>query len=320
MKLGASLPLLASLLSISIPAQAKPSNHSIAQWLYTSDIDDEALTLLKRPEIQGVQSLYTWKSLEPQRDQYDFSAIANDLNRTRSQGKHLWVQIQDRSFSTAYNPVPNYLHKPIYNNGSVPQCDGDDCGNNFVPGGWATCQWNPHVRERFQRLLKALAIAFDDKVYGFNLPETSIEVESNTTSGYTCQKYFEGTLDNAAYAASVFNRSYVVQYVNFWPCGWANENNYMSDSFEFFAANGVGVGGPDDIPYKKTMENNAYPYMSKYRNKVPINVVAVQEPDLAATNPKTNKPFTKDEFLDFAEKQLGSQILFWALSAPWLHQ
>jgi hypothetical protein len=318
MKLGVSLPLLASLLSTSISAQ-KTSNHSIAQWLYTSDIDDQALTLLERPEIHGIQSLYTWKSLEPQRDQYDFSAIANDLNRTRSLGKDLWVQIQDRTFSNANNPVPNYLHQPIYNNGSVPQCDGDDCDNNFVPGGWATAQWNPHVRERFQHLLRALAFAFDDKVYGFNLPETAIEVQSNNASGYTCQSYFEGTLDNARYAASVFNHSYVVQYVNFWPCGWANDNNYLSDSFKFFAANEVGVGGPDDIPYKQTMENNAYPYMSEYRDKVPINVVAVQEPDLAAINPKTKMPFTKDEFLEFAEKQLGSRILFWALSAPWLH-
>jgi hypothetical protein len=49
-------------------------------------------------------------------------------------------------------------------------------------------------------------------------------------------------------------------------------------------------------------------------------VVAVQEPDLAAINPNTSKPFTKDEFTSFAEKQLGSKILFWALSSPWLHQ
>lgn len=302
-------------------ACARAFNHSLAQWLYTSDIDEEALSLLSRPEIQGIQSLYTWKSLEPQKDQYDFSAIANDLNRTRSMGKHLWVQIQDRTFSIASNPVPKYLHQPIYNNGSVPQCDGDDCDNHFVAGGWATAQWNPHVRERFQRLLKALAARFDGEVYGFNLPETSIEVQSNsTTTGYSCQGYFEGTLDNARYAASVFNQSCAVQYVNFWPCGWANANNYMGDSFRFFANNGVGIGGPDNIPYKSTMMNNAYPYMSRYRDKVPMSVVAVQEPDLAAINPNTSKPFTKEEFMLFAENQLGSQILFWALSAPWLHQ
>lgn len=311
-----------SLLSAICLVNAEASfNSSLSQWLYTSNIDEEALALLEHPEIQGIQSLYTWKSLEPQRDQYDFSAIENDLNHARSKGKQLWVQIQDRTFSIENNPVPIYLHKPIYNNGSVPQCDGDDCDSDFVAGGWATAQWNSHVRERFQSLLKALAVKFDGKVYGFNLPETSIEVQSNNNAtGYTCQAYFEGTLDNARYAAQVFRRSYAVQYVNFWPCGWANENNYLSDSFQFFADHGVGVGGPDNIPFKQTMENNAYPFMSKYRNKVPINVVAVQEPDLAAINPNTSKPFTKAEFTSFAEKQLGSKILFWALSSPWLHQ
>lgn len=280
----------------------------------------EALNLLERPEIQGIQSLYSWKSLEPQRDQYDFSSISHDLNRVQSKGKQLWIQIQDRTFSAAHNPVPKYLHQPIYNNGSIPQCDGDNCAKDFVPSGFATAQWNPHVRARFQRLLRALAASFDGKIYGLNLPETSIEVQSNNTAtGYTCQGYFNGTFDNARYAASAFTRSYAVQYVNFWPCGWANAHDYMSDSFEFFAENGVGVGGPDDIPYKRTMENNAYPYMSKYRNKVPITVVAVQEPDLKAINPDTSKPFTRDEFMTFAETNLGARILFWALSAPWLH-
>lgn len=321
MKLNWGIFLLArGLLSIVDSVEARGSNHSISQWLYTSEINEEALSLLKRPEIHGIQSLYTWKSLEPENDQYDFSAIANDLNKTKSHGKHLWVQIQDRSFDIAYNPVPKYLQTPLYNNGSVPQCDSDDCDDNFVAGGWATAQWNPHVRERFQRLLKKLAGRFDGKVYGFNLAETAIEIQANNDTGYTCQGYFEGTLDNARYAASMFNQSHVVQYVNFWPCGWANENNYLSDSFQFFADNGVGLGGPDNIPHKQTMERNAYPYMSRYRNKVPISVIAVQEPDLAANNTKTGKSFTKEEFLSFAEKDLGCKILFWALSAPWLQQ
>ncbi|KAJ5871842.1 uncharacterized protein N7529_004195 [Penicillium soppii] len=321
MKLSAEICLLAGgLLSIVDSVEARGFNQSISQWLYTSEINDKAISLLKRPEIHGIQSLYTWKSLEPAQDQYDFSAIANDLNKTKSHGKHLWVQIQDRSFDIAYNPVPKYLQVEFYNNGSVPQCDSNDCDKHFVAGGWATAQWNPHVRERFQRLLKKLAASFDGKVYGFNLAETAIEIQANNDTGYTCQGYFEGTLDNARYAASIFNQSYVVQYVNFWPCGWANEHNYLSDSFQFFADNGVGLGGPDNIPHSPNMEINAYRYMSRYRDKVPISVIAVQEPDLAANNTKTGKPFTKDEFLSFAEKDLGSNILFWALSAPWLQQ
>ncbi|THC89456.1 hypothetical protein EYZ11_011098 [Aspergillus tanneri] len=315
MKFTSAAFLLGTLLSVSSSAQA------VSHWLYSSEVDKAAQSLLDRPDIGGVQSLYSWRSLEPRKDHYDFSAIARDVNITASKGKQLWIQIQDRSFSIARDPVPDYLHHPIYNNGSVPQCDGDDCEHNFIPGGWATAQWNPHVRARFQRLLKALASRFDGQVYGINLPETAIEVQSNNTrTNFTCQGYFEGELDNARYAASVFNHSYAVQYVNFWPCGWNNQNGYLRRSFEFFAEHGIGVGGPDNIPYKKTMEKNAYPYMSEYRDRVPINVVAVQEPDLAAINPNTSKPFTKDEFTDFAVNRLGVKIIFWALSAPWLSQ
>lgn len=146
----------------------------------------------------------------------------------------------------------------------MPQCDGDDCNSNFVAGGWVAAKWNPLVRERFQQLLKALAAQFDRKLYGINLLETSIEVQSKKNiTGYTCQGYFEGALDNARYAAQVFKHSYTVQYVNFWPCDWVNENNYLSDSFQFFADHGVGLSGLDNIFYKETMENNAYLSMSK---------------------------------------------------------
>ncbi|KAB8234222.1 hypothetical protein ETB97_001430 [Aspergillus alliaceus] len=306
--------LLVALLSLG-SVQAKPAN-----WLYTSDLDNEAQKLLDRPDISGVQTLYTWKSLEPQKDTYDFSAIHNDLNLTTSKGKHLWIQLQDRSFNIANDPVPSYLYHPIYNNGSVPQCDAPDCEENFIPGGWAAAHWNPFVRVRFQRLLDALAKDLDGKIYGLNLPETAIEVQmNNTQTNFTCEAYFRGELENAKHAAKAFRQSYVVQYVNFWPCGWANENQYLSDSFEFFGQNGIGVGGPDNIPYKKTLENNAYPFMDAYRNQVPISVVAVQEPDLKAVNPKTNRPFTKEEFVVFAEGRLGVDVIFWALSSPWLH-
>jgi hypothetical protein len=309
--------LVGSLFTIVDHVRASNSSSAIAHWLYTSEIDADTQSLLERPDIVGVQSLYSWKSLESEEDKYDFSAVHQDLDLVRSKGK-LWIQVQDRSFSIASNPVPNYLHQPMYNNGSVPQCDGDNCDANFTPGGWVAVQWNEHVRARFQRLLEALATSFDGRIYGINLPETSIAVQ--TANNYTCQGYFEGELDNARFAASIFHHSYVVQYVNFWPCGWANEGGYLADSFAFFANHSIGIGGPDDIPYKSTQENNAYPYMSEYRDKAPISVIAVQEPDLAAINPNTSKPFTKQEFTDFATKQLGVDIIFWALSSPWLHQ
>ena len=46
--------------------------------------------------------------------------------------------------------------------------------------------------------------------------------------------------------------------------------------------------------------------------------MAVQEPTLTYTNPETKKPFTRDEFVAFAEGYLGVDIIFWATASPWL--
>lgn len=65
---------------------------TIEQWLYSSEVDDAALALL-RQDIVGVQALYSWKSLE----------------------KQLWVQLQDRTFNPTNDPVPIYMHSVYYN-------------------------------------------------------------------------------------------------------------------------------------------------------------------------------------------------------------
>ncbi|OBT82506.1 hypothetical protein VE02_09757 [Pseudogymnoascus sp. 03VT05] len=193
------------------------------------------------------------------------------------------------------DPVPQYMNTPFYNNGSAPTCDGDNCEADFQLSGWAAQQWNPTVRKRYQALLKALAEKFDGKVYGLNLPETSIEV-NQTANGYTNEGYFNGELENAGYAAKVFKKAYVVQYVNFWADGWADDNNRFT------------------IP-STTSPNTA---SAGYHDKVPITVVAVQEPDLAEKNLKTEKPFTMAEFVDYAVNVLKVRIIFWAASFPWL--
>ncbi|KAM4065513.1 hypothetical protein HRG_004182 [Hirsutella rhossiliensis] len=290
----------------------------LQHWLYSSDVDDAALAILDRPDLEGVQALYRWRDLESEKAKYDFSKIIEDLKRVQAKGKKLWVQLQDRTFFIKNIPTPKYMQTPLYSNGSVPTCDGENCERNFEHGGWMAAQWNPHVRERFQALMKAMADELDGQIYGLNLPETSIEVEQGKNN-YTSEGYFQGELENAAYAASVFEKSYVVQYVNFWPDGWENNNNYFTKSFSFYAKHGVGVGGPDLIPYDKGQEKNSYPFLREYRDKVPISVVAVQEPDLKKIYNETGKPFTKEEFVDYATKRLGVRIIFWATASPWLN-
>jgi len=275
--------------------------------------------LLARPDIAGVQIVYSWRSLEPGKGVYDFSAIERDLAAVNAIGKDLFIQIQDRFFSPEARYVPDYLlNEPQYGGGLVAQDDNPGEGQ-AVGHGWVAMQWNPAVRERYQALLKALAEEFDGRVFGVNLPETAIDIDQKQDkTGFSCDAYFEAELQNAAVARASFRTSHVVQYVNFWPCEWANDRNYMGRLFEYAAANRIGLGGPDIVPNRKAQMENAYPFFNRYKGKLDLVAMAVQEPTLIYKNPNTGRPFSKEEFVDFASSYLGADLIFWSPESPWL--
>jgi hypothetical protein len=295
-------------------AIAAPQN-----YLFAGSGDLVQITpLIRRPEIAGVQVVYTWKSLETAKDHYDFAQIEQDLRYLEALDRKLFIQIQDRFFQIEHRNVPLYLQQDsIYGGGIVPQVDNP--GENKPEGyGWVAQQWNPEVRKRYQKLLQALAEKFDGRVFGVNLPETAVGVDvERDKTGFTCDGYFAAELENIAFARKVFTKSQVVLYANFWPCEWENDKKYMSRTFEFAEAHRLGLGGPDIVPYKKPQMKNSYPFFNKYKGRLSLVAMAVQEPTLTYTNPETKKPFTREEFLSFAENYLGVDIIFWSTTAPW---
>jgi hypothetical protein len=311
------LTACASLLFFSNAVHATPAPEN---FLYTSSGNLAAVqSMLSRAEIGGVQIVYNWKDLETAKGKYDFSAIEKDLAFTSSLNKKLFIQIQDRFFEAKARNVPAYLMSdPEYDGGITAQFDNPG-ENKPVGSGWVAQQWNPAVRERYQALLTALSEKFDGKVFGINLPETAIDLDpKHPAKGYSCDTYFEGEMANLAFARKAFAKSHVVQYVNFWPCEWENDHNYMGRLFAFAAENHIGLGGPDIVPYRKGQMKNAYPFFNQYKGKLDLVSMAVQEPTLTYKNPKTKKAFTKDEFRGFAEDYLGADIIFWSTSTPWL--
>lgn len=315
-RLLAAFVLFSSLQDAAVAASA-PGN-----FIYTSSGDLEAARpLLSRPDIGGAQIVYNWRQLETAKGQYDFSAIEADLATLDGLNRKLFIQIQDRFFEPKARNVPDYLMTDKeYGGGITAQFDNPG-ESKPVGSGWVAQQWNPAVRQRYQALLSALAAKFDGKVYGVNLPETAIDLDpKHEPEGYSCDAYFEGELENLAFARKAFHKSKVVQYVNFWPCEWENDHNYMGRLFEFAAKNDVGLGGPDIVPYRKGQMKNSYPFFNKYKGKLSFVGLAVQEPTLTYRNPKTKKPFTKDEFVDFADNYLGADIIFWSTSTPWLRR
>lgn len=289
-------------------------------YIYTSSGDLHGIEkMITRKDIGGVQIVYNWKALETSKDVYDFSVIEKDLNYLTGLNKKLFIQLQDRFFEPQARYVSDYILKDKeYNGGLVPQYDNPG-ENKPVGSGWVTQQWNPAVRERFQKLIGELAKKFDGKIQGINLPETSIDIDmKKDKTGFSCDRYFQAELENLKFARSAFRESYVLQYVNFFPCEWENDHQYMSRLFDFAYKNNIGLGGPDIVPGKKAQMKNSYPFFNQYKGKLSLVAMAVQEPTLTYTNPKTKKPFTKEEFTAYAEHFLGVKIIFWSVESPWL--
>ncbi|WOI54083.1 hypothetical protein [Parvularcula sp. LCG005] len=309
--------LFVCLLSLCVSgAQAAPP----ANFLYTGEeLDERTLALLARPDIDGIQIIYNWRELEPAEGEFDFSAIRADLESVQTLDKKLFIQLQDRFFSSQWRPIPQYiLTEPDYAGGLVPQIDNPGEG---VPQqqGWVTIQWNPFVRARFQNLIIALADEFDGDIYGINLPESAIDIDQEADeTGFSCDRYYRATLENVRVASTAFRTSHVVQYVNFWPCEWNNDQGYMQDIFEDAVAQGYGLGGPDIVPYRRGQMKNAYPFFNKHREELDLVAMAVQEPTLTYTNPETGAQFEREDFVDFAQNYLGVDVIFWTVEAPWL--
>ncbi|WP_110751601.1 hypothetical protein [Phyllobacterium leguminum] len=302
-------------LILCAPAAGAPAN-----FLYMGSGDlEKSSALLQRPDIDGVQVVYSWKSLEPAKGQYDFSSIEQDLAAADAAHKKLFIQIQDRFFSPEARNVPDYLlTDPQYGGALVAQVDNPG-ESKPVGHGWVAMQWNPSVRVRYQALLKALAEKFDGKVFGVNLPETAADVDQkHDKSGFSCDAYFDAEMQNLKVARAAFGKSHVVQYVNFWPCEWDNDHDYMGRLFKYAASHRIGLGGPDIVPFNKAQMKNSYPFFHRYKSKLDLVALAVQEATLTYKNPATGKPFTRQEFARFASDYLGADIIFWSAETPWL--
>lgn len=236
--------------------------------------------IITQHEFDGVQIVYTWKSLEPEKDHYDFSKIESDLLIANKLHKKLFIQIQDRFFKPQAKYVPAYLLKnPVYGGGITMQLDKPGEDKSLVTA-WVASQWNGEVRFRYQKLIKALADKFDGKIYGINLPETAIDIDVKHNPTFSCDKYFDAELENIGTTRKYFKHSYVVQYVNFFPCEWNNDHNYMNRLFQYALDNNIGLGGPDIAPYKKAQMKNSYQFFHKYKGQLVLVAMAVQEPTM----------------------------------------
>lgn len=85
MTINIRLTIAVILLAVTLPIFAKtPEN-----FIYTSSGDLEAASaIIGRSDIGGAQIVYNWRSLESEKNKYDFSLIEKDLARLKVANKN----------------------------------------------------------------------------------------------------------------------------------------------------------------------------------------------------------------------------------------
>ena len=271
---------------------------------------------LAHPRVVGAQLTYTWRELEPERDRYDFASIREQLTLLQQHGKLLFIQISDVSFSERV-PVPEYLlSDSAFHGGAVRKYEGA----KGVFDGWVARRWDPAVRARFARLLEALAREFDGLIEGVNLPETAIGFESAEfhPPGFTFDAYAAGVLATMRDARRAFAQSCVIVYANFMPGEAlpAVDHGYLREIYALAERIGVGVGGPDLLPYRKGQQANSLPLIAA-RSAGVIAGMAVQDGNLADIDPSTGRPVTVDALYRYAADHLRLDYIFWGIEEPY---
>jgi hypothetical protein len=325
MKNARKLVWLASFIWLCcVGVAAKPIHHYVFFGQDREKIKD-ASSFLETKSLEGAQVAYSWRQLEPGKDEYDFSAVREDLAFLTSKGKKLFIQIQDVTFSESFINVPRYLLKdPQYNGGADKQYRYkyiNHIEENVSVLGWMARRWDPAVQERFHKLLFVLGKEFDGKIEGVNFAETSFEVGDTGRlfpKGFTFENYRDGIITNMKALRRAFPKSAVLVYANFMPGEWlpTEDKGYLRAIYKAAKELRVGVGGPDLLPYKKSQMNNSYPLIRDAAGAVPVGV-AVQDGDYEHENPKTGKRVTLPEIIEFATEYLKVDYIFWCTEEPY---
>lgn len=269
--------------------------------------------------LEGAQLKYAWRELEPTKDIYDFTPIRNNLAFLSAKGKKLFIQLQDVSFDESIVNVPRYLQKDSEYNGGVARQYRTE-GRARVPEGWVARRWDPAVRDRFYRLLSALGAEFDGKIEGINLPETAIGVGEDGDvfpRGFTFELYRDTVIANMAALKKAFPKSVAMQYANFMPGEWipASDKLYLRGVYQAARKLGVGVGGPDLLPYRRGQLLHSYPLIKESAGIVPTGI-AVQTGNYEHKDPKTGKRVTIPGLHRFARDNLKVEYIFWSTQEP----
>jgi hypothetical protein len=117
---------------------------------------------------------------------------------------------------------------------------------------------------------------------------------------------------------SAFKKSHCIQYANFMPGEWlpSDDQGYLKSVYQSAVDLGVGVGGPDLLPFRKGQLDHSYPLIRNCVGKIPT-AIAVQEGNYGQKDPETKQPITVAQLDEFAENNLKVDYIFWSTEEPY---
>ncbi|MGH8550790.1 MAG: hypothetical protein ACRERU_19765 [Methylococcales bacterium] len=247
--------------------------------------------------LQGIQNRYTWASLEPAKDQYDFSAIKRDLDILRGVGKRLVVQIMTKSFNDEDIYVPAYIQSTAYGGGLF----------KMTTGGYNLTLWDPAVSDRLSALVNAMgkALNADNALEAVVLSETSVgSAASPAPAGYDQGKFIDNLLLVDSALRQAFPNTVVIQYTNFPRKALGKITSHLQN-------NGIGLGGPDVYLADLGLAFGVYRYYPKLASIVPL-APAVQSKDYTARAYQGSfDPPPVSDLYNFARNKLKANYIFW---------
>jgi hypothetical protein len=209
---------------------------------------------LDEPAVKGVSKRYFWRTLEPEKGEYDFSQIESDLEYLEGRGKQLIAFIMDASF-TAMSALPPYL---------------SDYDVSSDSGGHSPVRWNPYYGERLIALGNALGEQFDSRASfeGLAVQESSLGItdDNRVTYGYTPEKYRDALIRILCGLQEALPRSHVFWYSNFLP----DNNGYLYQIADAIEGKGIYMGGPDILPYRRQLSGVSYPMYDRYKDRLTL--------------------------------------------------
>ena len=281
---------------------------------------------LQNHAFDGAQIMYSWRELEPEQGQYDFTSIEEDLSYLKKFNKKLFIQLQDASFSMNNNPVPKYLTTGKFAGGAVNHYE------NSKPVGWVAKRWDKTVQATFADFLSALGKEFDGRIEGINLQETALSIDTKKVTDFSESDYVAGLKANMLSLKAAFPTSTTMIYANFVPGEWLpwEDKGYLKSLYAYGDEIGVGLGAPDLMVTRKGQLNHALAQMHENELSVPLGI-AVQDGNYIgktgadsgykkSRNAKQNAKSLVPMLHAFADGFLGVDYMFWVNQSPYFEK